>query len=291
MAIEIRKCILTKNDCYKAGKKITPRGIMVHSTGANNPYLKRYIQPDDGIIGKNVFNNDWNRPGKKVCVHAFIGKDKNGVVRCYQTLPWDHRGWHCGKSGNDTHISFEICENDLKDRNYFNQVYNTAVELCAYLCKKYGLKPASIIDHSEGYKKGIASNHADVSHWFPKHGKSMTTFRKDVETLLKKEEEQQKKAEAPLGFYIVEKGDTLSGIAKKYGATVTQLVRLNDIKNPNLIYPGQKIKLPFIYHTVVKGDTVWELARKYGSSVKQIAEWNKLKDPGLIFPDQRLRVR
>ena len=38
-------CLLTENDCYKANRKITPAGIVVHSTGANNPYVKRYVQP------------------------------------------------------------------------------------------------------------------------------------------------------------------------------------------------------------------------------------------------------
>ena len=45
-------------------------------------------------------------------------------------------------------------------------------------------------------------------------------------------------------YYTVQEGDTLSGIAEKFGTTVTELVRLNHIENPNLIYPGQKILLP-----------------------------------------------
>lgn len=182
--MKLYKIIFEKNACYKAGKKIVPKGIMVHSTGANNPNLKRYIAPDDGLIGKNTLGNHWNRSGVSKCVHAFIGKQKDGSVATYQVLPWDHRGWHCGKSGNDTHISFEICEDNLKDATYFAKVYREAVELCAYLCKKYNLTEKDILCHSEGYKKGIASNHSDVMHWFPKHGKSMDTFRADVRALL-----------------------------------------------------------------------------------------------------------
>jgi toxin secretion/phage lysis holin len=52
--------LLTNNDCYKAGKTITPKGIMVHSTGANNPNLKRYVGPDDGLLGVNQYGNHWN---------------------------------------------------------------------------------------------------------------------------------------------------------------------------------------------------------------------------------------
>ena len=180
--------LLTENACYKAGRKIKPKGILVHSTGANNPTLRRYVGPDDGRLGKNAYGNHWNQPGLSVCVHAFIGKLADGTVATYQTLPWDHRGWHAGGSANDTHIGFEICEDGLTDPVYFGKVYQEAVELCAYLCKQYGLTEADILDHSEAHRKGIASNHGDVGHWFPKHGKSMDTLRADVKKLLTKEE-------------------------------------------------------------------------------------------------------
>lgn len=138
--MNLHKLILTENACYKAGRKITPKGIMVHSTGANNPWLKRYVGPDDGLLGKNQYNNHWNTyhpGGREVCVHAFIGKLADGSVATYQTLPWDHRGWHAGGSANNTHIGFEICEDGLSDGTYFKKVYQEAVELCAYNGNKY----------------------------------------------------------------------------------------------------------------------------------------------------------
>jgi len=183
--MNLKKLILTNNACYKAGKTITPKGIMVHSTGANNPWLKRYVGPDDGLLGKNQYNNHWNQEkpdGRQVCVHAFIGKLADGTIATYQTLPWNHRGWHAGGTANNTHIGFEICEDGLSDSTYFNKVYREAVELCVYLCKLYSLTEENILCHSEGYKLGIASNHADVMHWFPKHAKSMDTFRADVKS-------------------------------------------------------------------------------------------------------------
>ncbi len=193
--MNLRKLIFTNNACYKAGRTITVEGIMVHSTGANNPNLRRYVGPDDGLLGKNQYNNHWNQDkpdGRQVCVHGFIGKLADGSIATYQTLPWNHRGWH-GASGskgsvNDSHTSFEICEDGLTDKAYFNAVYKEATELCAYLCKEYNLDPMAdgvIIGHYEGHKRGIASNHADPGHWFPKHGKSMDTFRAEVQRLLK----------------------------------------------------------------------------------------------------------
>ena len=192
--MNLHMLILTENACFKAGKTITPKGIMVHSTGANNPNLKRYVGPDDGLLGKNQYNNHWNQDkpgGRQVCVHAFIGKLADEGIATYQTLPWTMRGWHGGSgskgSVNDTHIGFEICEDGLTDASYFNAVYKEATELCAYLCKEHKLDPMAdgvIIGHYEGYKRGIASNHADPGHWFSKQGKSMDTFRAEVKRLL-----------------------------------------------------------------------------------------------------------
>jgi len=198
--MNLKTLFLTQNNCYKSGKRHTVKGIMVHSTGANNPWLKRYVGPDDGLLGNNPYNNHWNQPtpgGRSVCVHAFIGKLKDGSIATYQTLPWDMVGWHSGSgslgsaknANNNGYIGFEICEDDLKDPVYFNQVYQEAVELCAYLCKMFNIKPEKpwLICHSEGHQLGIASNHSDVMHWFPRHGKNMDTFRADVAKKLTQE--------------------------------------------------------------------------------------------------------
>ena len=187
--MNLHKCLLTNNDCYIRGRTIRPQGVMIHSTGANNPELRRYVAPNDGLLGDPSLRH-WNQSGVGACVHAFIGKLADGSAATYQTLPWDMRGWHCGRSGNDTHISFEICEDGLTDAGYFQAVYREAVELTAYLCKEYGLDPLEdgvVICHAEGYKRGIASNHADVLHWFPKHGKTMDDFRADVAREMKGE--------------------------------------------------------------------------------------------------------
>lgn len=186
--LEIKQCFLTNNDCYKSNKKITPAGIVVHSTGANNPKLSRYVQPDDGILGKNQYNNDWNRSGTSACVNAFIGKDKNGVVRVYQTLPWDMRPWGCGKgskgSYNNSYIQFEICEDSLTDEKYFNEAFELAIKLCAHLCKEYNISVENVISHKEAHQRGYGSNHGDCDHWLKKFGKDMDWFRDEVDHVL-----------------------------------------------------------------------------------------------------------
>ena len=187
--MNFRKLLLAGNNCHIAGRKIEPTGIMLHSTGVNNPELKRYIGPDDGLLGINRNNNHWNQPkpdGREVCVHAFIGKLSDGTIATYQTLPWNIRGWHAGGKANDTHIGFEICEDGKDDAGYFDNIYREAVELCTMLCRTYGIKPEkpALICHSEGNSLGIASAHRDVMHWFPMHGKNMDMFRADVKKAL-----------------------------------------------------------------------------------------------------------
>lgn len=278
--MNLRKLLLTENACYKAGRKITVKGIMVHSTGANNPNLKRYVGPDDGLLGENQYGNHWNTyhpGGREVCVHGFIGKLKDGSIATYQTLPWDHRGWHAGGSANNTHIGFEICEDGLADDTYFKKVYQEAVELCAYLCKEYGLTEKDIICHSEGYKRGIASNHGDVMHWFPKHGKSMDTFRAEVKVLLAAETDSTP-VEKPQETTSVEKTiwDYLYGkIGNAYGTAglMGNLYAESSLKSTNLQNTYEK-KLGYTdtaYTEAVDNDS-------YGNFVKDsagygLAQW------------------
>lgn len=210
--------LLTRNECYIAGKTIRPQGVMVHSTGTNNPKVFRYVPGDDEIghsgsprwntyhaggkdIGPHPYIKDPQTGrcktcgGSQKCVHTFIGKFADGGIGTVQTLPWNWRGWHCAGRGNDTHIAFEICEDGLADRTYFEAVYQEAVELTAYLCKEYKLDPIAdgvVICHQEGYRRGIASNHGDVLHWFPKFGKSMDDFRADVAWKMKGEDDMDK---------------------------------------------------------------------------------------------------
>ena len=234
-------CILTANDCYQTKRTIRPRGVMIHSTGANNPNLKRYVQPLAGDadyaslmarLGVNSSQNHWNRPGVNACVHGFIGRLADGSVASVQTLPWNHRGWHAGtgtggKSANDTHISFEICEDGLADPVYFKRVYREAVELTAYLCGQYGLDPLAdgvVICHSEGYRRGIASNHADVEHWFPRYGKNMDDFRADVAAELVPKPEPEKEDD-DMVYY-----KTLADVPEYYRDAVRKLVEGGALK-------------------------------------------------------------
>lgn len=185
--MKIVQNILTKNPCYKAGKKITVKGLMLHSVGCPQP-------------SASVFIENWNDSNyKKACVHAFIDGN-NGKV--YQTLPWNHRGWHCGGSANNTHIGVEMCEpacirytngttitctDRITARAVVQRTYDNAVLLFAHLCAMYKLDPMKdIISHKEGASKGVASNHSDPEHLWKQLGMgyTMNTFRKAVKAAM-----------------------------------------------------------------------------------------------------------
>lgn len=181
--MKLVESIMTQNPCYTAGRKITVKGLMLHSVGCPQP-------------SASVFIKNWNKSTyNNACVHGFIDAN-DGTV--YQTLPWNHRGWHGGGSSNNTHIGVEMCEpacikytsganftcSDLASaRAAAKRTYDSAVELFAMLCKKFNLDPLKdICSHKEGCVKGIASNHGDPEHLWTQLGMgySMDSFRKAV---------------------------------------------------------------------------------------------------------------
>ena len=201
-------CMQTNSTCYKQTSKMQVKGVLWHSTGANNPYLKRYVQPSDNDpnkailqsqIGINTARNDWNHISMQAGLNAWVGKLEGGAVTSVQTMPWDYKPWGCGSgskgSCNNGWIQFEICEDSLSDKNYFDKIYQEACELTAYLCKIYNLNPKGstsmngiavpvILCHQDSAQLGLGSNHADIYHWFTKFGKNMNTVRNDVAKLL-----------------------------------------------------------------------------------------------------------
>lgn len=193
MEMEIIQCYQTKNPCYRKGTPMKPVGIVVHSTGANNPHLCRYVDCPERL-GVNRYGNHWNRPEAATLVHGAIGLDKEGFVTVVNTLPYTMAAWGVGKGSRGSynydptgHIQFEMCEDDLTDPSYFDQVMGTAVAYCARLCREYGLAAESIVSHKEAHAQGYASNHGDPENWMGRFGMTMEDFRARVRAKLKGE--------------------------------------------------------------------------------------------------------
>lgn len=209
--MKIIQNILTKNPCYRTGKKITVKGLLLHSVGCNQPKASAFI-------------SQWDKtnPASAVCPHGIIDGNTGDT---YQLLPWNHYGYHAGGSANATHIGVEMGEpacikyKKNSDRFTFKEsdraqavavaqrTYDSAVQLFAQLCKQYKLDPLAdgvIISHAEGYKRKVASGHSDPEHLWEQLGLSYTmdTFRKAV----KKAMGSTSKADSPKVLYRVQVG-------------------------------------------------------------------------------------
>lgn len=182
--MKITQKYMTKSYCYKANQKITVKGLVLHSVGINQPSAE-------------VFQRLYNDPTLEKSMHAFIDANTGEII---ETLPQNINGWHVGGSANKTHLGVEMCEpsqikyttgasftvsNLSAAQKAAKTAYNSAVEYFASLCKKYNLDPTKdgvIISHSEAYKRGVGSNHADPEHLWKglKLSYTMAGFRKDV---------------------------------------------------------------------------------------------------------------
>jgi hypothetical protein len=184
--MKIIESLVTHNQCYSAHKQIKVKGLMLHSVGCSQPSALAFVRM-------------FNKASCGTCVHAFIDGDTGDVQ---QTLPWDFRAWHAGGAANATHIGIEMCEPSTirytqgatfkdKDTTATNAVvlrtYKSAVELFVYLCREFKLDPladGTIISHSEGHSRGLASGHVDPEHLWRCFGLAMDGFRSEVAALL-----------------------------------------------------------------------------------------------------------
>lgn len=121
-------------------------------------------------------------------------------------------------------------------------------------------------------------------------------------------------ADSSNGYYTVQSGDTLSGIALKFSTTSSKLAQLNSISNPNLIYVGQRLlvnqssnsnssssgqssstttntETSSASYTVKSGDMLSGIASQYNTTVNQIVSLNQLSNPNLIYVGQVLKLK
>ena len=180
------KAYARNNGAFRAARPMpsgSPEGIIIHSTGVNNPNLRRYVNAPE-VCGENPYKNYFDRGDSDVCPHAVIGLDKSGEVRAAKLLPWNICCWGCGSGSKGSYnyspayIQIEVCEDALNDRAYFEETFGLAADLCQRLMKNYPtIKPGNIISHKEACARGYASNHGDPEHWLKKFGRDMDWFR------------------------------------------------------------------------------------------------------------------
>ena len=171
-------CWMKNSTAYAKNEKMTPEGIVVHSSGMNHPYLGYYVQPcsfDENydqlitIIGKNSKNNDYNHTHRNYNFHYWIGKRSDiKQTITLATIPFNMRTW------NDNYIHICICEDNLKDKNYLTECLRELVDICYVLCDFYDWEIDKIYDYSD------LTDHPDANYWFQMHGYSIDTVREAV---------------------------------------------------------------------------------------------------------------
>ena len=303
MGYEPYICLQTNSRCYKGTEKFIPVGILWHSTGANNTALKRYVQPTDGStnylkdiakLGKNLNKNDWNHTQVSAGVNAFIGKFADGTIGTVQALPWDYAPWGCGSGSKGScnkfskngkkygWIQFEICEDNLKDKEYAKQVYDEAVALTAYLCKKFeiapdgyvevnGIKIPTITCHNDVSKLGFGTSHADINHWFPKLiDKDMKAVRRDVGAALGEEDGPKEEPSSGLQDQTISETPAPAQEESEVEETERQVritaYALNVRKGPSTDYSVTTVVKRAEVYTVIEEKNGWGLLKSYATN-------------------------
>lgn len=186
---------VTNNGCYQQHRTRTPIGIQVHSIGV-------------GQGTAQVLANYWNQNIVEACVHYVVDADTPGKV--LQLLPESYTAWADAGWANRAAITIEMCESDyikyvggasytVSDeaafRADFLRAYETLVELCADICKRYGWDPTDklpnglyvVSSHNEGRLAGLSSSHVDPEHIFSHFGYTMDRLRQDISDRLRQD--------------------------------------------------------------------------------------------------------
>lgn len=193
--LEVRPAV--QNGAYTSGRMIAnPKGSVNHSVGCAQPKA-------------DVFFTLMNKPTTGWGVNAILGDFHLGEGRIILVMDLKARPWGCGAgkkgSWNNTKIQWEVCEpaghtyaggtmigyDVAKNRAYFDRMWKMLVAWNVYCAVKLGYPVSGISDHAESYRAGYGSNHGDMGHWLPKHGKSMDALRAEVQAILDGKEDEE----------------------------------------------------------------------------------------------------
>lgn len=185
------KSLNTSSQCYiQAGERRgLPSGILIHGTGCENPWLKRWVIGDGAEIGFNPNHNYYGGVNNPICTpHAAAGLTDDGEIAIVQILPYNHICWGCGQgdkgSFNATHIQIEISQCIARGEKYCKDIFRAVAEWCADLCAEYKMSPDDIVSHKEAHALGYASNHGDPENWLGEFNLTMGWFRDIVRVYL-----------------------------------------------------------------------------------------------------------
>ena len=230
------------------------------------------------------------------------GGTSYGICQWHAGRYTNLKNW-CGQNGKDYttldgqlwYLKYELEKSYTGVLNYVKGVVDSsegAYNAGYYWCKKFEV-PADTENNS--VKRGTLAKDT----YYPKYAGTATPA-------------QPAASSNGETVYTVQKGDTLSGIAAKYGTTYQKLAEYNGIANPNIISIGQKIRIPGkttaptsttttptpapaqpaseTVYTVKKGDTLSGIAARYNTTYQKLAEYNGIKNPNFISVGQKIKI-
>lgn len=227
---KFKKSIVKDSLCYKqAGDRNgLPTGIVIHGTGCENPWLKRWVIGDGVEIGFNPNYNYYGGKNNRICTpHAAAGLTDDGEICIVQVLPYEKKCWCCGagKNGsyNQTHIQIEISQCIARGEKYCKDIFRAVAEWCADLCVQYKIDVDDIVSHKEAHALGYANNHGDPENWLEEFDLSMNWFRDLVRVYLADREGKTPDKSAnwvvQLGAFSIKQNavNYAADLKKKYG--------------------------------------------------------------------------
>lgn len=200
--LEVRPA--TRNGAFRSGRTIDAAGAVNHSVGCAQPSVEVFLRL------MNDEDAGWG-------VNAILGDFHKGEGRIILALDLNARPWGCGSgkkgSWNNTKVQWEVCEpaghtyaggtmigyDVEKNAGYFERMWKMLVAWNVYCVVKLGYPVSRISDHAESCRAGYGSNHSDMGHWLPKHGKSMSALRADSVSPSSWVWRDENRAEGPAG--------------------------------------------------------------------------------------------
>lgn len=166
---EIIRMFISKN---RPSIRLNPIGVAIHETA--NP----------GATALNHFKY-FNSNYRGASAHVFV--DWDNII---QTIPWDERAWHAGRTANKKYIGIELCRPRIHADKKFNLIWEKGVWLTAYLFTRVmnirNVTVKNLISHYEISKKWRETTHVDPIGYFKEYGKTLDDFRKDVQAEINK---------------------------------------------------------------------------------------------------------
>lgn len=274
----------------------------------------------------NSGNKNWTKYARDLANANFFNGNKNGYEWCATFVNWCY--WKATGSKEET--MRVLCQDGLcgagceqsvayyKHHNRFDKNPQLAdqifFEYDGDLSADHTGLVIEILSDRIRTAEGNSHNAVSINTYYKNdpcifgYGHPLLDTNKENNTPVVAEPTPQK-TETPAvdsSVYTVKSGDTLYGIANKYNTTVAKLVSDNNIKNPSLIYPGQKLTIgnksaesvapttPVSAektYTVVSGDTLYGIAIKHNTTIAKLVSDNNIKNPNLIYPGQKIIIK